>query len=142
MYKVLKSVNIVQIYVKGSDMEFFNVNDMSKEDIIKEISDLELILDIVSKVTVDGLLSKSINLDILSKYNLTITPNGQLFDISSEGFLPQMLGMMYNDRKKYKKLMLQAEQEYEEATDDIKKKELENKISRYQNLQLTKKVCL
>ena len=116
---LLKSVNIVQIYVKGSDMEFFNVNDMSKEDIIKEISDLELILDIVSKVTVDGLLSKSINLDILSKYNLTITPNGQLFDISSEGFLPQMLGMMYNDRKKYKKLMLQAEQEYEEAIQEI-----------------------
>jgi len=49
---------------------------------------------------------------------------------------------MYDDRKKFKKLMLKAEQEYENETDVTKKKELENLISRYNNLQLAKKLSL
>lgn len=97
--------------------------------------------DILSQhVNVDNLLEKKLDLTGLDR--VTLTPNGQFFRTDRQGFLPEMLNKMYNDRKKYKKLMLQAEQEYEEATDDIKKKELENKISRYMNLQLTKKVCL
>lgn len=97
--------------------------------------------DILSQhVNVDNLLEKKLDLTGLDR--VTLTPNGQFFRTDKQGFLPEMLNTMYNDRKKYKKLMLQAEQEYEEATDDITKKELENKISRYMNLQLTKKVCL
>lgn len=97
--------------------------------------------DILSQhVNVDNLLEKK--LDLTGLDGVTLTPNGQFFRTDKQGFLPEMLNTMYNDRKKYKKLMLQAEQEYEEATDDITKKELENKISRYMNLQLTKKVCL
>jgi DNA polymerase elongation subunit (family B) len=53
-----------------------------------------------------------------------------------------MLEEMYEDRKKFKKLMLQAKQEYENESDSRKKLELSNKIARYNNLQLAKKVSL
>jgi DNA polymerase elongation subunit (family B) len=53
-----------------------------------------------------------------------------------------MLEDMYNDRKKFKKMMLGAQQEYENEKDSAKRTELENKIARYNNLQLAKKVSL
>jgi DNA polymerase elongation subunit (family B) len=49
---------------------------------------------------------------------------------------------MYTDRKKFKKLMLQAKQEYENETDDSKKYAIEKRIAKYNNIQLAKKVSL
>jgi len=74
--------------------------------------------------------------------DVTITPNGQYFRTDIQGFLPKMLEEMYEDRKKFKKLMLQAKQEYENETDEVKKLEIYNRVSRYDNLQLAKKVSL
>jgi len=68
--------------------------------------------------------------------------NGQFFRTTEQGFLPKMLEEMYEDRKKFKKLMLSAKQEYEKETDANKKYELKKKIARYDNLQLAKKVSL
>jgi DNA polymerase elongation subunit (family B) len=71
-----------------------------------------------------------------------LTPNGQFFRTDIQGFVPKMLEDMYNDRKKFKKMMLGAQQEYENEKDSVKRTELENKIARYNNLQLAKKVSL
>ena len=49
---------------------------------------------------------------------------------------------MYEDRKKFKKLMLKAQQDYQNETDADKKHEIEKLIARYNNLQLAKKVSL
>ena len=49
---------------------------------------------------------------------------------------------MYEDRKKFKKLMLKAKQDYENEKDKSKLYEIEKKIARYNNLQLAKKVSL
>jgi DNA polymerase elongation subunit (family B) len=49
---------------------------------------------------------------------------------------------MYEDRKKFKKLMLQAKQEKQNETDDSKKYEIEKRIAKYNNIQLAKKVSL
>jgi len=49
---------------------------------------------------------------------------------------------MYEDRKKFKKLMIKAQQDYQIENDPTKKRELENLIARYNNLQLAKKVSL
>ena len=49
---------------------------------------------------------------------------------------------MYEDRKKFKKLMLKSKQEYENETDPVKKKEIGKIVARYDNLQLAKKVSL
>ncbi len=91
-------------------------------------------------VSVDRLLNKEI--DTSNLYGVTLTPNGQFFKTDKRGFLPEMLETMYNDRKKFKKLMLKAQQDLENETDSNKRKELEKLIARYNNLQLAKKVSL
>jgi DNA polymerase elongation subunit (family B) len=97
--------------------------------------------DIISRgVTVEKLLNKEINTDSLS--GVTLTPNGQFFRTDKQGFLPKMLEDMYEDRKKFKKMMLQAKQEYENEKDAGKKVEIKKRIARYDNLQLAKKVSL
>ena len=95
---------------------------------------------IMNTVSVDKLLTKEVNLDKLE--GATITPNGQFFRTDKQGFLPKMLEEMYVDRSKFKKMMIQAKKDYEVATDPKKKYELKNKIARYDNLQLAKKVSL
>jgi DNA polymerase elongation subunit (family B) len=91
-------------------------------------------------VTVDKLLEMKVDTSKIS--DVILTPNAQYFRKDIQGFLPKMMEEMYEDRKKFKKLMLKAEQEYENETDVTKKKELENLISRYNNLQLAKKLSL
>jgi len=95
---------------------------------------------ISSGVSVDKLLLKEVNLSNMS--GVTITPNGQFFSTTKKGFLPQMLEEMYADRSKFKKMMIQAKKDYEVESDPNKKYELKNKIARYDNLQLAKKVSL
>ena len=95
---------------------------------------------IMQGVSVDKLLTKSVNLSDMSAH--TITPNGQFFRTDKQGFLPKMLEEMYIDRSKFKKMMIQAKKDYEVETDSFKRKELKNKIARYDNLQLAKKVSL
>jgi DNA polymerase elongation subunit (family B) len=74
----------------------------------------------------------------LRNANLTLTPNGALFTRKQKGFLPEIMESMYNDRVKYKKLMLQSKQEYE----DTKDPKLLKDISKYDNIQMAKKISL
>ena len=91
-------------------------------------------------VTVDRLINGNIDTSKLS--DVTLTPNGQFFRTDIQGFLPKMLEEMYEDRKKFKKLMLKSKQDYENETDESKKREIKNLVARYDNLQLAKKVSL
>ena len=91
-------------------------------------------------VSVDKLLNKQIDTNNLK--DVTLTPNGQFFRTNIQGFLPRMMEEMYEDRKKFKKLMLKAQQDYENEKDDNHKYEIEKRIARYNNLQLAKKVSL
>lgn len=91
-------------------------------------------------VNVEKLLNKQIDTSKLE--GVTLTPNGQFFKTNVRGFLPQMMDDMYNDRKKFKKMMLEAKQEYENEKDKSKKFEIEKRIARYDNLQQAKKVSL
>jgi DNA polymerase elongation subunit (family B) len=95
---------------------------------------------ISSGVNVNKMLAKEVDLSKLE--NVTLTPNGQFFRTDIQGFLPKMMAEMYEDRKKFKKLMLQAKQEYENEKDESKKYDIEKRIARYDNLQLAKKVSL
>ena len=95
---------------------------------------------IMKGVSVEKMLDKGVDLSKLQ--GATITPNGQFFRTDKKGFFPQMLEDMYVDRSKFKKLMLKAKQDYENETDPIKRKEIKNLVSRYDNLQLAKKVSL
>ena len=92
------------------------------------------------KISVEELLNKRIDTSNLK--NATITPNAQFFRTDFQGFLPKMMEEMYEDRKKFKKLMLQAKQEYEREKNPNIREEISKTIARYDNLQLAKKVSL
>ena len=87
---------------------------------------------------VDGLVDKVLEGKVTNKTAHCMTPNGAFFRKDKRGFLPEIMESMYNDRVKYKKLMLQAQQEYE----DTKKPSLLKDISRYNNIQMAKKISL
>jgi DNA polymerase elongation subunit (family B) len=115
--------------------------NISPETLIEPENYTDEMRNILSQgVSVDKLLSKSVDLSDLQ--NATITPNGQFFRTDIQGFLPKMMEEMYTDRSKFKKMMLQAKQEYEHETDDSKKYEIEKRIAKYNNIQLAKKVSL
>jgi DNA polymerase elongation subunit (family B) len=115
--------------------------NISPETLIDPQNYTDEMREILSQgVDVNKLLAKKVD---LSKLNgATITPNGQFFRTDFQGFLPKMMEEMYTDRKKFKKMMLQAKQEYENETDESKKYEIEKRIAKYNNIQLAKKVSL
>ena len=86
----------------------------------------------------DGLVNKILEGKITNKTKHCMTPNGAFFRKDKRGFLPELMENMYNDRVKYKKLMLEAKQEYE----NTKEPSLLKKISRYDNIQMAKKISL
>jgi DNA polymerase elongation subunit (family B) len=115
--------------------------NLSPETLIEPSDYTPEMRDIISEgVSVDKLLTKQV--DTTKLKNVTLTPNGQFFRTDVRGFIPQMMEEMYEDRKKFKRLMIEAEKKYQVENDPIKKNELENTIARYNNLQLAKKVGL
>ena len=70
--------------------------------------------------------------------NATFTPNGAVFHKHHQGFLPEMMQTMYDDRTIYKKKMLQAKQQYEDTKDAKYLKD----VSRYNNIQMARKISL
>jgi DNA polymerase elongation subunit (family B) len=115
--------------------------NISPETLIEPQNYTEEMREIISQgVSVDKLLKKEVDTSKLK--NATLTPNGQFFRTDIQGFLPKMMEEMYTDRKKFKKLMLQAKQEYENETDESKKYGIEKRIAKYNNIQLAKKVSL
>ena len=121
---------------------FRDVKEMTNDELEKELRAIELFEQEIGKVNVENMLNKSIDTSFLGPLNCTLTPNGQLFRTDKQGFFPSMLEEMYEDRKKFKKLYLQAKQDYENERDESKKYEIEKRIARYNNLQLAKKVSL
>ena len=115
--------------------------NISPETLIEPQNYTDEMREVLSQgVDVNKLLAKKVDLSKLE--GVTITPNGQFFRTDFQGFLPKMMEEMYTDRKKYKKLMLQAKQEYENEKDSNKLYEIEKRIAKYNNIQLAKKVSL
>jgi DNA polymerase elongation subunit (family B) len=61
-----------------------------------------------------------------------------LFKTDGQGFLPEMMETMYNERVVYKKRMLKAKKEYEKTKDP----KLVREISRCHNIQWARKIAL
>jgi DNA polymerase elongation subunit (family B) len=91
-----------------------------------------------TSITIDRLLSGEYEPD--SEY--CMAANGHYFRRDKQGFLPEMMETMYNDRSKYKKLMIEAQKKKEVAKTPEEKFEYEKQISKFSNLQLAKKVQL
>ena len=86
----------------------------------------------------EGMVDKILDGKIRNTTDHSMTPNGAYFRKDKRGFLPEIMENMYNDRTKYKRLMLDAKQEYEDTKDPKFLKD----ISRYNNIQMAKKISL
>ena len=87
------------------------------------------------EVSVDKMLSKQVD---IPKDGYTVTPNGARFRTDHKGFLPQLMEKFYSDRVKFKKWTLEAKQNFE----DTKDKRYLNEISKYNNIQMARKIAL
>lgn len=90
----------------------------------QKIDDYNLILKIIDQVTIDKLVHKTIDLDILKKYDLTIAPNGSLYRTDMVGFLPTIMKTMYDERVKYKQRMIEAKKELKLIDAEMKRRDL------------------
>ena len=86
----------------------------------------------------EGIVDKILDGKVKNNTAYCMTPNGAFFRKDIRGFLPKLMEKVYNDRVKYKKLLLEAKQEYENTGDTA----LLKKISRYDNIQMAKKISL
>jgi DNA polymerase elongation subunit (family B) len=75
---------------------------------------------------------------LLKEQNLALTANSCMWDRDFKGIFPKLVETMMADRKRYKKIMLEAKREYEKNPSN----ELKNKISKYDNLQMARKIAL
>ncbi len=114
--------------------------NLSPETIVEKDEYTDEMRQLAGQASVENLLDRKLDTSVLK--GMTITPNGQFFRTDKQGFLPAMMIEMYEDRKKFKKEMLKAQQDYENEKDVTKRKEIEKLIARYNNLQLAKKVSL
>ena len=91
---------------------------------------------------VDGLLTEELDLSSLKQFGVTYTPNNEFYRTDRQGFLPEMMEKIYNDRVKYKKLMIETKKELQKEKDPVKRHDLNNLISKYHNMQLNLKITL
>lgn len=86
----------------------------------------------------DGALNDPNMRNYLIDNNYTIAATGCCFDRDRQGFLPTLMERVYNDRTKFKKMMIKAKQQYEKTPTY----DLEKEIARCHNMQMAKKIQL
>jgi len=117
----------------------FDINSLYPHLIIQYNISPEKIIGVKSNgISVNNLLYGQAKLGHLKTEGATVTPNGAMFKTDSAGFLPKLLGKMYNDRVVFKKKMMDAKREYQQTKDP----KLLNEISRCHNIQYSKKIAL
>jgi len=95
-----------------------------------------------TKPGVNGLLNGDISLDTLGEHNVTYTPNNEFYRTDKQGFLPEMMEQIYNDRVRFKKLMIDTKKKLQKEKDPQKRFELNNLVSKYHNMQQNLKITL
>lgn len=97
-----------------------------------------LINGVVKDTTVRGLLDSKYDLDDLKQDDYCMTANGYCYTREKQGLFPEIVQKFFDDRQRYKKLMIAAEKEYEQT----KNPKLKNDISKYNNFQMARKIQL
>ena len=85
-------------------------------------------------VTVDKILNQEVNIN----GPFAVCANGAQYSREKQGFLPQLMQKMYDERVIFKKKMITAMKEYEKNPSV----ELRNEIARCNNIQMAKKISL
>ena len=117
----------------------FDLNSLYPHLIMQYNISPETLLDGRETVNVDYLLEQKFDTTGLKRRDVAMTANGVCYTKEKQGFMPELMEKMYNDRSKFKKKMLKVQQEYEH---DKKNNNLRKEISRLNNLQMAMKIAL
>ena len=93
-------------------------------------------------VNIDRMLNKENDLSYVHQTNHTVCPNGVMFSRDKQGFLPELMEKFYDERKEWKKKMIEYQKEREDCTDAKRKKELDTLVKRAYNNQQVRKIAL
>lgn len=110
--------------------------NISPETFVGTVASLN-VADGVDKI-INGALNDPALRNEMETQNITIAATGCMFDKDYQGFLPQMMQRLYDDRVRFKNQMIEAKKKYEKE----KTYELEKEIARCHNMQLAKKIQL
>ena len=117
----------------------FDINSLYPHIIIQyNISPEKILGENGQGVDVNRMIDMKVPLNYLKTEGACITPNGAKFKTDSQGFLPEMMEKMYNDRVVFKQRMIKAKKEYQINPS----KELAREIARCHNIQWSKKIAL
>ena len=89
-------------------------------------------------VTVDKLLDQAIDID--GEY--AVCANGAQYRKDIHGFLPEIMQRIYDERTIYKKRMLAAKQDLENAKTPAETMALQKDVSKFNNIQMARKIQL
>lgn len=115
----------------------FDLNSLYPHLIMQYNMSPETLTEIRQDVNVEMLLNGEFKNQEYIK-GLAMAANGWCYRTDVRGFLPALMEEMYTNRSKFKKMMLKAEQEYE----NTKAPELLKEISKFKNLQMAMKIAL
>ena len=93
-------------------------------------------------VNVQKMLDGDVDLSSLKESNRTVTPNGVMFTRDRQGFLPELMEQFYDERKLWKKKMIEYQIERESCKELPRKRELDTLIKRAYNNQQVRKIAL
>ena len=131
MHKWVVSFDLNSLYPHLIQQYNISPETISKDEVLKiKYSD-----------GVNGILEKKLNTKYLKEHKVTVTPNGEHFSITKQGFLPKLMKAMYDERVIFKKKMLEEQQRLEDGNYK-NKEEVVNNIAKYDNVQMAKKILL
>jgi len=144
-----KTSRIVGAYVKEPQVGghnwvmSFDLNSLYPHLIMQfNISPEKMVRSAKQEVSVERLLAKAADLSYIKQQNNTITPNGVLFKRDKQGMLPELMEKFYDERREWKRKMIEFQKEREKCTDTKRKRELDTLIKRSYNNQQVRKIAL
>jgi len=102
----------------------------------------------ISPETFSGMTSDTTNVDMMLRKEVKTnklfsqTPNGAKFSKRKQGFLPEILENLYDERVLWKRKMIEHQREFEKTDDPRRKQELNRKIAIAYNNQQVRKISL
>lgn len=144
-----KEKQIAGAYVKDPDVGrydwvvSFDLNSLYPHLIMMYNISPETFVERIPGITPDSILNDTeswrYHITKAKEQNMCIAGSGSVFKKDSHGFLPELMKRYYDDRKKFKKMMIQCKQQLQEDKDN---EELKRKVVQYDNMQMAKKISL
>ena len=145
-----KTSRIIGAYVKeplvgGHDwVVSFDLNSLYPHIIMQHnISPEKMVKTAKEEVSIKSLLNREVDLSHLKKENTTVCPNGAKFTRNRQGFLPELMEKFYDERKAWKRKMIDYQKERQQkGLEPKRRRELDTLIKRANNNQMVRKIAL